>query len=88
MLNDHTLKQDENPAKVGGGDNHQVQNFNTPIWDLINTINTRTLTPKVTLYLENNPPPLENEKKNPKSGIFCTFRLVCISYSYCLTIYC
>ena len=49
--------------QLGWGDNHQVQNFNTPIWELVNTINTRLLTPKVTLYLEINPPPLENLKK-------------------------
>ena len=51
---------------LGRGDNHQCQNFNAPIWELINTINTRTLTPNVTLYLENNPHSFKMKPSNTK----------------------
>ena len=52
----------QNVLMIGRGDNHQVQNFNAPTWELINTINTRLLTPEATLYLKKKTPPLENQK--------------------------
>lgn len=46
-------------ATIVGGGKIQGQNLKTSIWEMINTINTSILTPKVMLYLSNNPPPLE-----------------------------